>query len=172
MTDEQAVVLFQSGSSTGLGFLYDKYFPALYRYFLYQIRDSAIAEDLTSATMLGMAKGLHRFKGTASFKNYLYQIAKNQLAHYLRKNRYELPLLSLLDSQAAPESDYFSPETQQANITRLNRALSHLSPRDQHLLRLRYLDGYSVAETARELNLSVSNVKVKTLRLLKKLRAM
>lgn len=171
MTDEQAITIFKSGNQAGLGYLYDKYFQTLYRYFYYQVHVKEIAEDLTSATMLALAKTLKSFRGDASFKNYLYQIAKNQLALYLKKNRYELPLISLLENQVAPDR-YFNPETQHSAITKLNNLLSNLPSLDQKLLRLRYLEGYTVIETAQELTLSVSNVKVKTLRLLKKLREM
>lgn len=171
MTDEQAIKLYQEGSPLGLGFLYDKYFPAIYRYLCWQVSRVEDAEDLASATMLAMAKGLKKFRGDSSFKNWLYQITKYQLSAWIKRNHYELPTAPLLDTLADHE-DLIDPVIQDQKITHLNQILGTLSERDQQLLRLRYLKNYSVKEAAKTLSLSESNVKVRVMRLLEKLRKM
>lgn len=171
MTDEQAIAIFQNGSSTGLGYLYDKYFPSVFRYLSWQVSQIEDAEDLTSATMLAMAKGLKNFRGEASFKNWLYQIAKYQLAAWIKHNHYDLPTAPLIDIIPA-NADWIDPQTQDQHIKLLNQTLAQLPSKDQLLLRLRYIQNYSVKEVAKELNISESNVKVRALRLLEKLRNM
>lgn len=170
MTDEQAIKIFKDGGSAGLGFLYDKYFTTVFRYLSWQTSRVEDAEDLTSATMLAMAKGLKKFRGESSFKNWLYQIAKYQLAAWIKKNHYELPISPLTDLIQA-HSDWIDPEVQESHIKSLNKILSGLKESDQQLLRLRFLQNYSVKETAKELNISESNVKIRTMRILAKCRA-
>lgn len=169
MTDEQAIQIYLDGNSAGLGFLYDKYFPAVYRYLSWQTSRAEDAEDLTSSTMLAMAKGLKNWRGEASFKNWLYQIAKYQLSAWIKKNHYDLPLAPLTDI-ISDNSDWIDLDVQKSQINKLNKVLAKLSLRDQKLLRFRYLSKYSVKETAEELGITESNVKIKTMRLLEKLR--
>lgn len=169
MTDEEAINLYRQGSISGLGFIYDKYFPVIYRYLYWQTHDVPTAEDLTSETMLTLSRSLFKFRGDSSFKNYLFQIAKNVLSHWLKKNKYELPLLTLTESALPTPADLINPDHQEQNIQKLNLLLSKLSAQDKKLIQLRYLRNYSVAETAKSLQLSESNVKIKTMRILKKL---
>jgi RNA polymerase sigma-70 factor (ECF subfamily) len=168
MTDEKLVELAQKGIQDSVALLYEKYVDAIYRFCYWQTNQSADAEDLTSDIMLDMAKGFKNFKGEASFKNWLYGIAKHHLAHWLR-HKYELPLISL-DDNLAQGDDWIDPDHQEGNRRRLATLFKQLSPREQKLLTLRYLRGYSVSETAKALKLSGSNVKVLTHRTLAKLR--
>lgn len=157
MTDQELVA-----------FYYQKYVDAIYRFCYWQTNQSADAEDLTSDIMLDMAKGFKNFKGESSFKNWLYAIAKNHLNHWLRR-KYELPLISL-DESIAEAHDWIDPDRQEGNRRRLASLFQKLSLREQKLLTLRYLKGYSVTETAKALKLTEANVKVLTHRAIKKLQ--
>ena len=168
MTDEQLVRLAGDGVQDAVAELYEKYVDAIYRFCYWQTNQSADAEDLTSDIMLDMAKGLKNFAGKSSFKNWLYAIAKNHLAHWLRR-KYELPLIPL-DETIENSSRWIDPEEQEGSRRRLASLFKKLSLREQKLLTLRYLRGYTVAETAKSLKLSTGNVKVLTHRALTKLR--
>lgn len=169
MTDDQLVSLLKKGNARGLSSLYDRYVGALYRFFYWQTNARReVAEDLTQETFLEVAKSIHTFKGVSSFKNWLYVIAKNRLATFLR-GLYDLPTKPLFDYLAQSE-DSIDPVLQKQKINQLTKLLATLSKIERNVLVLRYLHNYSVAETATKLHLSASNVKVIAYRSIKKLR--
>lgn len=148
--------------------MYEQYVDAIYRFCYWQTNRSEDAEDLTADIMLDMAKNIRQFRGDSSFKNWLYAIAKNHLARWIRK-KYELPLLPLQDN-AEYGSVWIDPVEQDVARKKVAALFSRLAPRERAVLELRYLKGYSVKETAKELKLSEPNIKVLTHRALVKLR--
>jgi RNA polymerase sigma-70 factor (ECF subfamily) len=171
MTDEKLVELAQNGIQDAVAQLYSKYVDAIYRFCYWQTNQSGDAEDLTSDVMLDMAKGLRHFAGKSSFKNWLYAIAKNHLQHWIREHKYELPLISLDDNLKVNE-DWIDPDEQEGSRQRLASLFKKLTLREQKLLTLRFLRGYTVTETASALKVSESNVKVLTHRAITKLRTL
>ena len=168
MEDTQLVALAQKGHSEAVAQLYDKYFDAIYRYCYWQTnRQEEIAQDLTQDVFVQMAKSIKNFRGDGSFKNWLYTIAKRQITAWVSQ-KYDAELTPLFDN-IPDEEDFIDPEKQQEKVELLNKVLNNLKPKARNVLRLRYLRNYSVAETAQELKLTESNVKVITHRSLKKL---
>lgn len=168
LTDEQLVELIKNGDKQHLQSLYEKYVDALYRFFYWQTNQrSEVAEDLTSETFLALTKSIHTFSGRSSFKNWLYAIAKNHLSAWIRE-RYNLPTEPLFDALPDKE-DSIDPHKQRQKASQLLELLSRLSQLERKVLILRYLKNYTVAETAKALHLTASNVKVIAHRSLKKI---
>jgi len=168
--DEAWVKLAQAGDLTGFRALYDKYFEPVYRFCYWQTLDSATAEDLTQVVFLAVHQQLPKFRSTAQFRNWLYAIAKNQIARWIRQKQ-RLPQAPLFDSLEAADTDDWldSDQDSQAQIL-LPRLFEHLKPIEVGVLQSRYLKNLSVAETAKKLRLSESAVKVTTHRAIAKLR--
>jgi RNA polymerase sigma-70 factor (ECF subfamily) len=167
ISDTQLVTLAQSGHREALGVLYDRYLPAIYRYCYWQTNRSQDAEDLAADIMLAMVKSLPTFQNRASFKNWLYQIAKNILARYFKKKA-QLPLLALDDNQGAV--DWIVPVAQSKKRRHLLALLATLSEREARILRTHYLEGATYAEVSRIEGTTVGNIKVIVHRALAKLR--
>jgi len=169
MEDDQLVSLAQNGRQEAVASLYEKYFDAIYRFFYWQTNmESEVAEDLTHDTFIEMVKSIRKFKHKGNFKNWLYTIAKRQLANWLR-SKYNLPKSPLFDYLPEPESSV-DPEKQEEAAKQVEELLDKLSETERSVIILRYLKNYSVKETATELKISVSNVKVVAHRSIKKLR--
>lgn len=171
MKDNQLITLAQNGSQEAIATLYEKYVDAIYRFFWWQTnRNVEVAEDLTQDIFLEMAKSINKFNNQGKFKNWLYTIAKRQLSAWL-KQKYDLPKEALFDNLALPENS-IDPEKQNQTIKKVEKLLGKLSEVERSVVVLRYLKNYSVKETAQELKLTASNVKVIAHRALKKLRQM
>ncbi len=171
MKDHQLILLAQDGHQEAIAALYEKYVDAIYRFCYWQTNQNAeVAEDLTHDTFLEMVKSIDKFNNRGKFKNWLYTIAKRQLSAWV-KQKYDLPKESLFDNLAQPEEN-IDPHQQKIAIKKLEKLLEQLTETERSIIVLRYLKNYSVKETAQELELSTSNVKVTAHRAIKKLREM
>jgi len=168
--DEALVQAVRAHDEVALTVLYRRYVHPIYRFIQAQVRDADEAEDLTSETFARMLHGLDGFRGEASFKNWLYQIARNAVRNYRRSAGYRLSMplsarLSLVESDLeAPADDAEG----QAELHAAIELLQPLPPRYRQVLELRFLSGMSIDETAERMDVTVANVKVLQHRALKK----
>lgn len=169
MEDFDLIKHAQDGNTTALAQLYDRYVDAIYRFCFWQTgRAKEVAEDLTQDVFLEMTKSIHKFKYKGSFKNWLYTIAKRKVTAWVRE-KYNLPQLPLFDTVQAAE-DWIDPAEQEKKKIQAEKLLSLLEKTEEQVIRLRYLKTLSVRETASELSITETNVKVITHRALNKLK--
>ncbi|MCE1252587.1 MAG: sigma-70 family RNA polymerase sigma factor [Anaerolineae bacterium] len=145
------------------GDLYDRWLPAVYRYFYNRTRSQAAAEDLTSQLFLNVYQALPRYRHSGFFAAWLFRIAANIYKMDCRRSRRELPL-----NEALPLFSTSDPPTEilnQDESRRLQNLVAALSNDEQELLRLRYVAGLSFAEIAQILNKRDETVKKSLYRL-------
>jgi len=84
MDDADADLLdaWRSGDPRAGRLLFDRHFASLFRFFRNKVPDAA--EDLVQQTLLACVSGRDRFRGAASFRTYLFTIARNRLYTYIR----------------------------------------------------------------------------------------
>ena len=167
VADEVLFSRLRAGDEAALSALYRRYVQSIYRFVLGQVRDHDAAEDLTSDTFARMLRGMEGYRGEASFKNWLYQIARNAVRNHRRSASYRLnvPLNPTLVAEE-PESEPVEARDAEARVTAM---LAPLPPRYRQVLELRFLMGCSLQETAERLAITVANAKVLQLRALQKL---
>lgn len=157
--DEVLLQLVDDGDETALSVLYRRYVAAIYRFILAQVRDVPEAEDLCSETFARMLRGLEGFRGQASFKNWLYQIARNAVRNHRRSARYRLQV-PLAPAIRAPDESTAAPAGDDAALERALELLRPLPPRYRQVLELRFLEGRTIEATAAEMGITISNAKV------------
>jgi RNA polymerase sigma-70 factor (TIGR02960 family) len=140
------------------------------------IGSAADAEDVLQETMMAAWRGLDRFEGRASLRNWLYRIATNKCLNHFRGSRSmpapEVPLPEptrsseplwlepypdallddLPDAAPGPEARY---EARESVSLAFVTALQHLPPRQRAALVLRDVLGFRAAETAAILSITV-----------------
>jgi RNA polymerase sigma-70 factor (ECF subfamily) len=169
-SDRSLVASIRAGDESALSILYRRYVGPIYRFVLAQVRVEAVAEDLTSETFANMLRGLDTFRGEASFKNWLYQIARNAVRNHRRSAGYRTTVL-LTNRIAAEEPAEEEPRKQSADRDAVLALLRLLPPRYRQVLELRFLEGLSIADTAERMGITVGNAKVLQHRALKKAAA-
>jgi RNA polymerase sigma-70 factor (ECF subfamily) len=133
----------QSGDGGAFGELYEQFSPEIFRYLLRHLngrRESA--EDLTEEVFLRS----YQFRGLP-FSAWLYRIARNHMIDHLRSRPRQI--ISSLD--AAPEIPEKKAElVMDRSLDRheLSYALERLTSDQRHVVTLRFLDGFTTAETA------------------------
>src|SRR6185437_3089016 len=119
----------------------------LYRFIYRQVREAAIAEDLTSAVFLKALRWLQQSRSQESVKGWLYATARSLIADYWREHA-QLSLAPLAAAEDLPMLADASDAQAQSLQARIQRLLDALPARERDILTLRYFQGYSAAEMA------------------------
>ncbi|MGF1427335.1 ECF subfamily RNA polymerase sigma factor, BldN family [Kitasatospora sp. LaBMicrA B282] len=141
----------QAGESEAFGRLYDHYSDTVYRYIYYRVGSRATAEDLTSETFLRALRRIGTFTWQGrDFGAWLVTIARNLVADHFKSSRFRLEVTTgeMLDSNECERSPEDSVLESLSNAALLD-AVRRLNPQQQECVTLRFLQGLSVAETAR-----------------------
>ncbi|MFI6153200.1 ECF subfamily RNA polymerase sigma factor, BldN family [Kitasatospora sp. NPDC051170] len=141
----------QNGESDAFGRLYDHYADTVYRYIYYRVGSRATAEDLTSETFLRALRRIGTFTWQGrDFGAWLVTIARNLVADHFKSSRFRLEVTTgeMLDSNECERSPEESVLESLSNAALLD-AVRRLNPQQQECVTLRFLQGLSVAETAR-----------------------
>jgi RNA polymerase sigma-70 factor, ECF subfamily len=160
------VELAKSGDADAFGQLYELYVTQVYRYLYYRVGNVTLAEDLTSEAFFRALRSVGSFKWQGKdFGAWLTTIARNLIADHYKSGRQRLEVttdeITRHDSATeGPEDDVITRSTNEV----LLKALRQLSPEQQDCLVLRFLQGQSIAQTARTLNRSEGAIKQLQLR--------
>ncbi|MFC9329675.1 ECF subfamily RNA polymerase sigma factor, BldN family [Kitasatospora sp. NPDC057015] len=141
----------QAGESEAFGRLYDHYADTVYRYIYYRVGSRATAEDLTSETFLRALRRIGTFTWQGrDFGAWLVTIARNLVADHFKSSRFRLEVTTgeMLDSNECERSPEDSVLERLSNAALLE-AVGRLNAQQQECVTLRFLQGLSVAETAR-----------------------
>jgi RNA polymerase sigma-70 factor (ECF subfamily) len=85
-TDAELLEQWHAGDAAAGNQLFERHFEALYRFFRNKVDDGL--DDLLQETLLACVRGRERFRGDASFRTYLFAIARNVLYdHWSRRAR-------------------------------------------------------------------------------------
>jgi RNA polymerase sigma-70 factor (ECF subfamily) len=150
-TDDAGLAVRASkGESAAFGLLYDKHVAAIYRYIYYRVRDDAEAEDLTSDVFMRALKAMPRYEPRQAFLAWLYRIARNAVIDRARRGNRQVSFEDALEHPGAdkivePDAEILA----HSDSVTLRGALAKLTPLQQEVVVLRYLEGYSTQEVAR-----------------------
>lgn len=148
--DAALAVRAARGESAAFGLLYDRHVEAVYRYVYYRVRDDAEAEDLTSDVFMKALRAMPRYEPRQAFLAWLYRIARNAVIDHVRRGGRQV---SYEDALAHPEvHDVVEPDTEllaMSDSATLRGALAKLTPLQQEVIVLRFLEGFSTLEIAK-----------------------
>ncbi|MGP4110114.1 ECF subfamily RNA polymerase sigma factor, BldN family [Streptomyces sp. 4N509B] len=151
----------QGGEAEAFGRLYDHYADTVYRFIYYRVGGRATAEDLTSETFLRALRRIGTFTWQGrDFGAWLVTIARNLVADHFKSSRTRLEVTTgeMLDANEVERSPEDSVLESLANSALLE-AVRKLNPQQQECVTLRFLQGLSVAETARVMGKNEGAIK-------------
>jgi RNA polymerase sigma-70 factor (ECF subfamily) len=127
----------------------DRSLPAVYDYLLHRCGGRALAEDLTSETVLATVDRVRGGQLDSIEVGYRIGIARHKLVdHCRRQEREQRHLTVYVRDNATADETVFEPGRAAATLTQLN-------PMQRAALTLRYVDDLPVPEVARVLGRSV-----------------
>jgi RNA polymerase sigma factor (sigma-70 family) len=153
-----------------LGRLYEMHYERILGFCVYRLFNKEIAEDVTSAVFLEVARSIRLFRGRTvkDFQSWLYAIAANQANAYIRKTTRRKKLLEEAAGSIAPSAvqgaDY-SPDWPQLYL-----AILKLKPQHQTIVTLRFFENLQYEQIARILDVKEATLRVRLHRILNELR--
>jgi len=155
----------QAGESEAFGLIYDRYMDTVFRFVYFRVGNRQLAEDLTSDTFLRALKRIGSFTWQGrDLGAWLVTIARNLVADHFKSGRYRLEVTTgdVLDADREDRGPEGSPESAVVDhITNvaLLTAVKQLNPEQQECIVLRFLQGFSVAETAQTMGKNEGAIK-------------
>jgi RNA polymerase sigma-70 factor, ECF subfamily len=141
------------------------------------LRGSADAEDVAQQALAKAYFSIRRFDQRSAFGTWLHKIAVNECWDYLRKKKvrrlvYEADLSEdqLRKMESAPDHGHGGAQPREDASRRLEhqqlveRMLRQLEEKDQLMLVMKEVEGFSVEEIGEVLGLNVNTVKVRLFR--------
>jgi RNA polymerase sigma-70 factor (ECF subfamily) len=148
--------------------IYDLYSPGLYRYAMRRLGDPQLAEECVAETFSRFLHALRDGKGPRDFlQAYLYRVAHNWITDLYRR---EPPPEPLDEAEPALTTDPDVAAEQALRDDRLRRALRGLTPEQQQVILLKFVEEWENEAIARALNKPVGAVKSLQHRALAKLQ--
>lgn len=138
-----------------LTWAYQTHVTAIYQYIYSRVGNRPDAEDLTAQVFMKAINGMRSDVSVPELRSWLYRVAQTTLADHWREY-YAEDTAELEDDVSPPPTPRENPEA----VQRVDALLATLPESYRRVLELRFLKGYSVRETAHELSLSETNVKV------------
>ena len=141
--------------------IFDLYSTALYNYALRLCNDSLIADYIVGDVFAKLLELLSAGKGPSSnLRSYLYEMTYH---HVVDEARYSNRGVSLEVAEYIPQdglSNVISLENRMLYDAILKAIQNDLTEDQRHVIILRFLEGFSLQETAKIIGKAVSNVKV------------
>jgi RNA polymerase sigma-70 factor, ECF subfamily len=163
----------RDGDPDAFAALYDRYVERVYRFVLYRVHgDSALAEDVTSEVFL---RALRKIKGFTwqgrDVGAWFLTIARNLVLDHFKSGRTRLEVLGIENPVAADDRvlDAEDAALSRVSTQELYKAIAQLGTEQQEVIYWRFLQGYSVAETAAAMGKSDGAIKALQYRAVKAL---
>jgi RNA polymerase sigma-70 factor (ECF subfamily) len=133
-SDESLLARYREGDGAAFELLYARHRQGLYRFLLGLSGKPELADEVFQETWLSLIRSASQPQGRATFRTWLFQIARNRLIDHWRKHGAQQPLHDSYDEQTHAVSDEATDPEQLLSLSRdsqrLESALQTL-PADQ-----------------------------------------
>lgn len=171
-TDEQLLERASSGDEAAFQVLYSRYRDLIFRFAFRLVGSAAAAEDVTHDCFLTLIRQPDRFNAErASFRTYLYAVARNLSLKNFNNSRRESPLSDL--EEEPPVAERQQPVRQLLDrelSAEVQQAIANLPPLQREALILFEYEELSLAEIAAIVDADVGTVKGRLFRARARLR--
>ncbi len=137
---------FLGGNPAAFEEMVKRYQSGLILFIAQYTGDFQISEDISQDVFVKLYVNKPVYRPSASFKTWLYTIAKREALNYLRKNK-RVASFDALGSHAVVE-DWLEPILREKRKIALIEALSELESEYRHILFLAYFERLSAGEIA------------------------
>lgn len=171
-TNEDFVHLFNQGDERGLAYVFDKLYPLMVYYANERVKDKLLAEDIASLAFVKAWRKHEQLDSFAGIKAYLLKIVQRDCSRALfyeqkRKNTHQQAAIPLYETDTA-----FHSMVKSETYNNLHQAIKQLSPAMLAVMESMYIEGNTLSETAKILDISIGAAATQKKRAIEKLAKM
>ncbi|MBU1699565.1 MAG: sigma-70 family RNA polymerase sigma factor [Candidatus Eisenbacteria bacterium] len=160
-SDEQLMQAVRDGDLDQLGCLFERYHKRLYNFFLRQMGNRQLSEDLVQEVFFRMLKYRRTYRGEGKFTTWMYSIACRIKIDHLRQARHRYTFTDEIEELAGTDPDPDHLTEQSLNHQKLYDALSRLSEERRTVLLLSRFQNQRYSEISKILGCPVGTVKAR-----------
>lgn len=155
MEDIELVKQLLEGDEIAIERLHKRYAQQIYHYIYTETRNDDDAEEILQDVFYKVATKLYQFKKRSSFKTWIYAIARHAIIDHYRKNANRLKTVPLEEELIEHTCGFEEVES----ISDLQLAIEQLPLKYRRVLHLRYVEEFSLMDTAKIIGVSILSVK-------------
>jgi len=182
-TDEEILAALRRGDEQVFVELVRQYQTLMLRVASRYVRSRPVAEEVVQEAWLGVLNGLDRFEGRSSVKTWIFRILINRAISRAQREGRTVPFSSLGgegDGEPAVDPDRFRPDSdryaggwkrfpdplpeqrllERETLAMIEAAIGQLPDRQQLVIVLRDIEGWSADEVCDSLSISEGNQRV------------
>jgi RNA polymerase sigma-70 factor (ECF subfamily) len=171
-SDEQLISKAIAGNKKAWFSLITRYETSIYNYGIRMTGSSDDAKDLMQDIFISVFRNLSTYKGTGSFKSWLFRIAHFRCIEFYRRRK---PHVSLDETpEADTRENKVSPEVSvlcEQDHLELMQAMQQLPVNQRAVVELKFFGQFTFDEIADQLGVSANTVKSRLYAALGKLRS-
>lgn len=168
--DESRIIEEARKDPARFGILYEKYYRQIFVFVFRRTGDEDIAGDIVSDAFLKAMMALPKYESKGlPFSSWLFRIALNEVNMYYRKTSRER-VISLDHTNLREMIAETGEKETEENRQLVMKLLSTLVPEEMYIIELRFFEKRPFAELAEILGMTENNAKVRTYRILDKLK--
>ena len=162
----------RTGGQAAFQQVFERYYPGMVEYAYRMLADQEAGEDLVQEIFIDLWKNIQSHQIKTSLQGYLYTSVRNRCLNYLKSlevtnKQYILDISISLDSE---EPFKLYDEEEEEKMHEMARSiLDQLPDKMQKIFQLKVVEGYSYAEIAAEMDISVNTVKTQLKRARRKI---
>lgn len=150
--------------------IYEKYYLQIFRFVLQRVADEDVAGDVTSQVF---AKALfklkdYKFKGLP-FSAWLYRVAQNEIGMVFRAKKAER-VVNIDTEDLGNMFEELEEDLHEERLEKVVSAMKQLDLQEVELIEMRFFEKRSFAEMGDILDITETNARVKTHRVIQKIR--
>ncbi|HEY6074894.1 MAG TPA: sigma-70 family RNA polymerase sigma factor [Anaerolineales bacterium] len=166
----QLITRSQQGDGEAFAQLYDRYVDPIFRYIFFRVSDEYVAEDITAHVFIKMWEKLPDYQiGPTPVGAWLYRIARNAVIDHYRTSKVAVSWERVSPAEIRHDDAIEEKMDLQIRLEQLRKALENLTEGQREVLILRFIQGQTVHEIARELGKREGAVRALQLRALREL---
>jgi RNA polymerase sigma-70 factor (ECF subfamily) len=154
---EQLAAQCKAGCRDSFEALVEQFEKRIFNFLFQFTGNSHDAEDITQETFLKAYRNIHRYDSAYAFATWLFTIAKRTAISHFRSVKPSEELSNETDADVVDPAAALEAKDEKDSLWKLAK---RLKPNQYEALWLRYGEGFSVAETARIMNINQIHVKV------------
>ena len=182
-SDEETLAALRRGDERVFVELVEQHQALMMRVASRYVRNQTVAEEVVQETWLGVLNGLRSFEGRASLKTWIFRILTNRAITRAQREGRAVPFSSLGDAgpdEPAVDADRFRPAgdrwpggwkcfpdplpedrlLERETLAMIDAAIAELPERQNTVITLRDVEGWSADEVCQALAISEANQRV------------
>jgi RNA polymerase sigma-70 factor, ECF subfamily len=132
-------------------------------YIVKRMPEASLADDILQEVFIKIHENIHSIKDDTKICIWVYQIAKNTINDYYRKQKIQLSDIEVIPEEELNAIDDVESQTAENQIEQiasgLQKMINSLPEKYAQALKMVELQGLSQTQLAKELNISVSGAK-------------